>query len=121
MWCHISIIITNEWGILGQDLYRLVLGTAKRFFGGANSDGGQDIWRCVIILYRAIAVTVSHHFSREPLRVAHVTVKKHVDRIIRLYEQQKTKKATSEEMAVVLGLYVKRWRRWCGDMCISND
>lgn len=56
---------------------------------------------------------LGYHFSREPLRVANITVKKHVERFIQLYEQQKTKKATSEEMALVLGLYVKRWRRWC--------
>ena len=52
---------------------------------------------------------LGYHFSREPLCVANITVKKHVERFIRLYEQQKTKKATSEEMALVLGLYVKRW------------
>jgi len=56
---------------------------------------------------------LGYHFSREPLRVANITVKKHAELIIRLYEQQKTKKATLEEMALVLGLYVKRWRQWC--------
>ena len=62
---------------------------------------------------------MSYHFSREPLRVANITVQKHAEHIIRLYEQQKTKKATPEEMALalVLGLYVKRWRRWCGAKC----
>ncbi|WP_110338554.1 reverse transcriptase domain-containing protein [Nitrosomonas sp. Nm84] len=60
---------------------------------------------------------LGYHFSREPLHVANITIKKHAERIIRLYEQQKTKKATSEEMALVLGLYVKRWRRWCGAKC----
>jgi hypothetical protein len=29
-----------------------------------------------------------------------------------LYEQQKQKKATSEEMTFVLDCYVKRWQRW---------
>lgn len=56
---------------------------------------------------------LGYHFSRESLRVADITVKKHVERINQLYEQQKTKKATSEEMALVLGLYVKRWWCWC--------
>jgi hypothetical protein len=32
--------------------------------------------------------------------------------IIRLYEQLSKKKATPEEVASALGLYVKRWRRW---------
>ena len=31
---------------------------------------------------------------------------------IGLYEQQKKKRATSEEMARVLGQYVKRWQAW---------
>ncbi len=55
---------------------------------------------------------LGYHFSREPLRVANITVKKHVERFVRLYEQQKTKKATTKEMAWVLGRYVKRWQRW---------
>jgi hypothetical protein len=29
-----------------------------------------------------------------------------------LYEQLSMKKATSDEMALDLGLYVKRWQRW---------
>jgi hypothetical protein len=29
-----------------------------------------------------------------------------------LYEQLRMKKATSIEMASILGLYVKRWQRW---------
>ena len=33
--------------------------------------------------------------------------------ICRLYEQQKKKKATSSEIALVLGDYVKRWQCWC--------
>jgi RNA-directed DNA polymerase len=56
---------------------------------------------------------LGYHFSREPLQVAHITVKKHVERLYRLYEQQKKKKATSVEMAFVLGNYVKRWQCWC--------
>ena len=30
-----------------------------------------------------------------------------------LYERQSNKKATSEEMALVLGHYAKRWTSWC--------
>lgn len=56
---------------------------------------------------------LGYHFSREPLRVANITVKKHAERLVRLYEQQKTKNATPEEMASVLGQYVRRWQRWC--------
>ena len=56
---------------------------------------------------------LGYHFSREPLKLAHNTVKKHVERLYRLYEQQKMKKATSEEVAFVLGNYVKRWQCWC--------
>ena len=32
--------------------------------------------------------------------------------IVRLYEQLRQKKATSNEMASTLGLYVTRWQRW---------
>jgi len=46
---------------------------------------------------------LGHHFCREPLRVAKVTVQKHVERYVRLYEQKKAKKATLKEMALVLG------------------
>ena len=56
---------------------------------------------------------LGYHFSREPLKLARNTVKKHVKHIYRLYEQQITKKATSEEVAFVLGNYVKRWQCWC--------
>jgi hypothetical protein len=56
---------------------------------------------------------LGYHFSGEPLRLASMTVKKHLERRHRLYERQNTQKATSEEMALVLGGYVKRWRRWC--------
>jgi len=48
-------------------------------------------------------------FSR--LKVAEKTREKHVLHIVRLYEQLRQKKATSNEMAFTLGLYVKRWQR----------
>ena len=50
---------------------------------------------------------LGYHFSRESLKLACNTVKKHVERIHRLYEQQITKKATSEDVALVLGNYVQ--------------
>ena len=56
---------------------------------------------------------LGYHFSREPLCLASITIRKHVEHIHRLYEQQIKKKATSEEMALVLGQYVKRWQCWC--------
>ena len=56
---------------------------------------------------------LGYHFSLEPLKLAQQTIRKHAQHIIQLYEQQKTKKATSEEMAFVLGTYVRRWRIWC--------
>ncbi len=40
------------------------------------------------------------------------TWKTHTLHIIRLYERLRQKKATSNEMASTLGLYVKRWQRW---------
>jgi hypothetical protein len=40
------------------------------------------------------------------------TVEKHVLHYRQLYEQLRKKKGTSDEMASVLGLYVKRWQRW---------
>jgi hypothetical protein len=55
---------------------------------------------------------LGYHFSREPLRVAGKTREKHVLHIIRLYEQLRKKKATPEEVASTLGLYVKRWHCW---------
>jgi RNA-directed DNA polymerase len=55
---------------------------------------------------------LGYHFSGERLKVAEITVKKHVLHIDQLYEQQRKKKATSNEMASTLGLYVKRWQRW---------
>ena len=36
----------------------------------------------------------------------------HVLQIVRLYEQLRKKKATSNEMAFTLGQYVKRWQCW---------
>jgi len=56
---------------------------------------------------------LGYHFSKKPLRLADITVKKHVEHIYRLYEQQKTKKAISDEMALILDNYVKRWQCWC--------
>jgi len=55
---------------------------------------------------------LGYRFSREPLKVAEKTWEKHVLHIIQLYEQLRQKKATSNEMASSLGLYVKRWQRW---------
>jgi hypothetical protein len=56
---------------------------------------------------------LGYHFSRESLQLANITVKKHVQRLHQLYERQNKKKASSEEMTLVLGEYVKRWQRWC--------
>jgi len=53
------------------------------------------------------------HFSKKPLCLASITIRKHAERYHQLYEQQKTKKATSIEMALVLGNYLKRWQCWC--------
>ncbi len=55
---------------------------------------------------------LGYHFSREPLKVARITWQKHALHIIQLYEQLRKKKATSNEMASSLGLYVTRWQRW---------
>jgi RNA-directed DNA polymerase len=51
---------------------------------------------------------LGYHFSRKPLEIAQITWQKHVLHIIQLYEQLRQKKATSNEMASSLGLYVKR-------------
>jgi hypothetical protein len=51
-------------------------------------------------------------FNGKQLTVAEKTVAKHVLHYRQLYEQLRMKKATSIEMATVLGLYVKRWQRW---------
>ncbi|TAK61889.1 reverse transcriptase domain-containing protein [Methylobacter sp.] len=56
---------------------------------------------------------LGYRFSRQPLQLAAVTVNKHVEKLHRLYEQQANKKASSEELAWVLGQYVQRWLRWC--------
>jgi hypothetical protein len=56
---------------------------------------------------------LGYHYCRKPLRVAHVTIQKHVERTARLYEQHRIKKATAKAMADVLGQYVTRWQRWC--------
>jgi len=56
---------------------------------------------------------LGYHFNNDGLGIASNTARKHVRRICRLYEQQGKEKATSEEMAFVLGNYVERWRRWC--------
>ncbi len=49
----------------------------------------------------------------QPLQLAAATVSKHVETLHRLYEQQIRKKASSAELAKVLGQYRQRWRRWC--------
>jgi hypothetical protein len=46
------------------------------------------------------------------LTVADKTVEKHVLHYRQLYERLRMKKATSDEMALALGQYVKRWQRW---------
>jgi hypothetical protein len=55
---------------------------------------------------------LGYHFDGTQLTVAAKTVEKHVLHTRQLYEQLSNKKATSDEMALALGLYVKRWRRW---------
>ncbi len=45
---------------------------------------------------------LGYHFSTEPLQLAKITVKKHVERYSRLYEQLKRNKATANEIALVL-------------------
>jgi RNA-directed DNA polymerase len=56
---------------------------------------------------------LGYHFSTEPLQLAKITVRKYVERYSRLYEQLKRKKANSNESALVLEQYVKRWQCWC--------
>jgi hypothetical protein len=51
---------------------------------------------------------LGYHFSFNELTVAEVTWKKFLARLYRLYEQKKA----SPECDVLLGLYVRRWRRW---------
>jgi RNA-directed DNA polymerase len=55
---------------------------------------------------------LGYHFDGKKLTVAAKTVEKHVVHYRQLYEQLRKKKATSVEMALVLGWYVKRWQRW---------
>jgi hypothetical protein len=55
---------------------------------------------------------LGYHFDGKQLAVAAKTVEKHVLHYRQLYEQLSNKKATSDEMALALGLYVKRWQRW---------
>ncbi len=55
---------------------------------------------------------LGYHFNGNQLALARKTVEKHVLHWHQLYEQQKKKKATSEEMASILDCYVKRWQRW---------
>jgi hypothetical protein len=55
---------------------------------------------------------LGYHFNGSQLTVAAKTVEKHVLHYRQLYEQLSMKKATSIEMASVLGLYVNRWQRW---------
>jgi hypothetical protein len=46
------------------------------------------------------------------LTVAKKTVEKHFIHWHQLYEQQKQKKATSEEMPFILERYINRWQQW---------
>jgi RNA-directed DNA polymerase len=55
---------------------------------------------------------LGYHFYGKQLTVAAKTVEKHVLHYRQLYEQLRKKKATSDEMALALGQYVKRWQRW---------
>jgi RNA-directed DNA polymerase len=55
---------------------------------------------------------LGYHFDGKHLTVAAKTVEKHVLHYRKLYEQLRNKKATSDEMALTYGLYVKRWQRW---------
>jgi membrane-bound lytic murein transglycosylase len=57
-------------------------------------------------------VLLTCHFDGKQLTVAAKTVEKHVLHYRQLYEQLRKKKATSDEMALALGWYVKRWQRW---------
>jgi TorA maturation chaperone TorD len=61
----------------------------------------------MLVLHRP--VELAPH-SRQ-LAVARKKVEKHVLHWHQLYEQQKKKKATSEEMALILDCYVNRWQR----------
>ncbi|MEH6579730.1 MAG: reverse transcriptase/maturase family protein [Amphritea sp.] len=52
---------------------------------------------------------LGYRYSRQPLQLAAVTVERFRARYHRLYEQQQT---APDQGTVVLGDYVKRWRRW---------
>ena len=52
---------------------------------------------------------LGYHFSRQPLRLACITVWRFKARLRQLYEQQQT---APDQGAAVLGNYVTRWRRW---------
>jgi hypothetical protein len=60
---------------------------------------------------------LGYHFDGKQLTVAAKTVEKHVLHYRHLYEQLRMKKATSIEMASILGLYIKRWQRWVTGDC----
>jgi hypothetical protein len=55
---------------------------------------------------------LGYHYNGSQLTVAAKTVVKHVLHYRQLYEQLRMKKATSDEMALALGQYVKRWQHW---------
>jgi len=71
--------------------------------------------KCIIVsfFYSKNIDFLGYHYSREVLELADITVRKYVQRIHQLYEQQKENKVTSQEMTLILGEYVKRWQRWC--------
>ena len=60
---------------------------------------------------------LGYHFDGKHLTVAAKTVEKHVLHYRQLYEPLRMKKTNSDEMASVLGLYVKRWQRWVAAGC----
>lgn len=51
---------------------------------------------------------LGYHFSSQSLRVADITWSKFVARLHQLYEQERT----SQDIDVLLGVYVRRWQRW---------
>jgi RNA-directed DNA polymerase len=55
---------------------------------------------------------LGYHFDSKQLSVAAKTVEKHLLHYRQLYEQLSKKKATSDEIALALGQYVKRWKQW---------
>ena len=68
---------------------------------------------------------LGYHYNGSQLTVARKTVEKHILHWHQLYEQQKKRKATSEEMAFILDRYVVRWQRWAAaglkGLTIHND